>query len=186
MATVEQVSSKTNELVVTPRDILFECPSCSKSLVVDEAAEGMIVDCPQCQISVIVPPKVSKGVGPILANTVLASVAPPVAPPPTPAAPAAPAASAEPGAGDDQRTQIVALVSKMKELQTQRAEINNRMAARINDINRDLVLAARLESAYQQVVAELNQVAGKVGAPSPAPATLPATGAGRTRVNLTS
>ena len=57
MAFVEQAASRTNELVVTPRDILFECPACGKSLLVDEAGEGMIVDCPQCHINVIVPPK---------------------------------------------------------------------------------------------------------------------------------
>ena len=57
MAGSESVSSKTNELAITPRDILFACPSCGKNLVVDEAAEGMIVHCPQCKTAVIVPPK---------------------------------------------------------------------------------------------------------------------------------
>src|SRR5258706_16166868 len=57
MAGSESVSSKTNELAITPRDILFACPSCGKNLVVDEAAEGMIVNCPQCKTAVIVPPK---------------------------------------------------------------------------------------------------------------------------------
>ena len=57
MATFEPSDSKMNELVVSPRDILFECPSCGKNLVVDEAAQGLIIDCPQCHISVIVPPK---------------------------------------------------------------------------------------------------------------------------------
>lgn len=167
MATVEQAISKSNELVMTPRDILFECPSCSKSLVVDEAAEGMIVDCPKCHISVIVPPKSQK----------LAQAAPPTVkvesvPVPVPAN--------EPMAADaDLHGRLVALGNKMKELQTQRAEINNRMAARINDINRDLVMGARLETSYQQVIAELNQLVGQINK------TPDAKVAGRTRVNLT-
>ena len=43
------------EIVVTLGDILFECPSCDKSMVIDESATGMIVECPQCHTNVIVP-----------------------------------------------------------------------------------------------------------------------------------
>lgn len=162
MATIDQANSETKELVIGPRDILFECPACGKSLVVDEAGEGMIVDCPQCHINVIVPPK--------------ASVAPAVTTPiPEPSPAPSPAEE-----GDALRAKLVALGNKMKELQTQRVEINNRMAARINDINRDLVLMARLETSHQQVVAELNQLISQVSGTVPAPVT------GRTRVNLRS
>ncbi|MEI6085909.1 MAG: hypothetical protein WCS70_16620, partial [Verrucomicrobiota bacterium] len=162
---VDQVNSKTNELLVGPHDILFECPACSKSLVVDQDGEGMIVDCPQCHINVIVPPKTAKA----------AATAAPVAPAPVPA----PAPEVE-VAGDVQ-TRLTALGNKMKELQTQRAEINNRMASRINEINRDLVMTARLETAHQQVITELNQLIAHVtgGATAASPA-------GRTRVNLRS
>ena len=78
------------------------------------------------------------------------------------------------------RAQLVALGSKLKELQTQRAEINNRMASRINDINRDIVMMARLETAHQQIVAELNQLIGKIAGGGPASQP------GATRVNLRS
>jgi ankyrin repeat protein len=47
------------EVVVTPNDILFECPNCDKSMVIDKAAGGMVVECPQCHTEVIVPPKTS-------------------------------------------------------------------------------------------------------------------------------
>ena len=50
----EQTAS---EIVVTPYDILFECPGCDKSMVIDEAAAGMMVECPQCHENVIVPPR---------------------------------------------------------------------------------------------------------------------------------
>lgn len=43
------------EVVVTLGDILFECPNCDKSMVIDESATGMIVECPQCHTNVIVP-----------------------------------------------------------------------------------------------------------------------------------
>ena len=43
------------EVVVTLGDIVFECPNCDKSMVIDESATGMIVECPQCHANVIVP-----------------------------------------------------------------------------------------------------------------------------------
>lgn len=169
MAAAEQVPSKMNELVVTPRDILFECPSCGKSLVVDEAGEGMIIDCPQCHISVIVPPKARSAAPPPIVPTHAAVTTPAAVPPPV----------MESADSADLRTQLAALTNKLKELQTQRSELNNRMASRINDINRDIVMTARLETAHQQIIAELTQLVGQIGDIGAAPA-------GRTRVNLRS
>lgn len=167
MATFEPPDSKMNELAVTPRDILFECPSCQKSLVVDEAAEGMIVNCPKCRTSVIVPPKPASAFAP---------------PPPTETGkPAAKVQSAT--EGDDLRGRLVTITGKLKELQTQRTEINNRLAARINDINRDLVMMARLETSHQQVLAELNQLVSQLGTHA-ASGSADTTASGRTRVNL--
>jgi predicted RNA-binding Zn-ribbon protein involved in translation (DUF1610 family) len=61
----DREKDKTQEIVVSSNDILFECPSCGKSLVVEEDAEGLIISCPKCQTSVIVPPKQDKsGLGP--------------------------------------------------------------------------------------------------------------------------
>ena len=45
----------SGELNLTRRDVLFECPACTKSLAIDEAAVGMMIECPQCQTNVIVP-----------------------------------------------------------------------------------------------------------------------------------
>src|SRR5712672_2215206 len=147
MAGSESVSSKSNELAITPRDILFACPSCGKNLVVDEAAEGMIVHCPQCKTAVIVPPK------PILANA-----------PPPPTETRSVAGEKKPVAeGDDLRGRLVTITGKLRELQTQRTEINNRLASRMNDVNRDLVMMARLETSQQQVISELNQLVGQIG-----------------------
>src|SRR5258706_13636433 len=61
MAETAKTISKADDIVVTERDVLFECPSCGKSLLVDQAAEGLIVVCPQCHITVIVPPKGASG-----------------------------------------------------------------------------------------------------------------------------
>jgi len=136
---------------MSPRDILFECPACHKSLVVDEAAEGLIVDCPQCHINVIVPPK-----------------------------PAVEQRPATPADGEDLRSRLVTITNKLKELQTQRAEINNRLAARMNEINRDIVMVARLETSQQQVIGELTQLVGQIGTP------VGRAVGGQTRVNLRS
>ncbi len=169
MATFEPPNSKMNELAVTPRDILFECPSCRKSLLVDEAAEGMIVNCPKCRTSVIVPPKPASTFAP---------------PPPTETG--KPAEKVQSVAqGDHLRGRLVTITGKLKELQTQRTEINNRLAARINDINRDLVMMARLETSHQQVLAELNQLVSQLGTHT-ASGSADTTASGRTRVNLRS
>jgi predicted RNA-binding Zn-ribbon protein involved in translation (DUF1610 family) len=167
MASSEKHDPTAGEIIVTPRDILFECPGCGKSLVVDEDAEGMIVECPKCHIAVIVPPKPVPSPAPVSEPT--AGI---VEPKP-------------PAEADDLRGRLVTLANKLKELQTQRTEINNRLAARINDINRDLVLVARLETSHQQVLAELNQLIGQLGTHAASGSTAtPA--AGRTRVNLRS
>ena len=50
----EQASS---EIVIASSDVLFECPNCGKSMVIDEVAAGLMVQCEQCQSNVIVPPK---------------------------------------------------------------------------------------------------------------------------------
>jgi ankyrin repeat protein len=50
----------SSELNLTRRDVLFECPACKKSLTIDEAAVGMMIECPQCQINVIVPERLSE------------------------------------------------------------------------------------------------------------------------------
>jgi DNA-directed RNA polymerase subunit RPC12/RpoP len=45
---------------VSESDILFECPDCGKSLVIDQAATGRVIDCPQCHTAVIVPERLSE------------------------------------------------------------------------------------------------------------------------------
>ena len=42
-------------LVVTERDIVFNCPSCQGQLVVDRAGEGIQVPCSHCGYSLTVP-----------------------------------------------------------------------------------------------------------------------------------
>jgi len=123
------MSTANQQPEIGPRDIVFECPACHKNLVVDEAAEGLTVECPACNTKVIVPPKTKK--------------TPPSPPPPPPA-------------GVDPR--LLALGSKLKELQTQRTEISNNIAARLNEINRQMVMLARLESSHQQLLQEWNKV----------------------------
>jgi predicted RNA-binding Zn-ribbon protein involved in translation (DUF1610 family) len=164
------VDSKTSDLAITTRDIVFACPSCGKNLVVDEAAEGLIVDCPQCHTSVIVPPKA--GITPVL----------PTAKPALAPKNQVPEQRPVHADGDDLRGRLATINGKLKELQTQRTEINNRLASRANDINRDLVMMARLETAQQQVIGELTQLINQIGALAAGSSANSA----RTRVNLRS
>ncbi len=143
--------------VVTNQDILFDCPSCGKSLVVDVSAEGMIVDCPQCRTNVIVPPRSTARSEPS------ASVARA-----TPSKEAAGSAEETGASALDVPAQkrLVVLAGQLKELQTQRGEVTGRIASRLNEVNRDLVMLARLETSQQQILSEWNQLSEKVFAAS--------------------
>ncbi|MDZ4815507.1 MAG: hypothetical protein SGI71_04495 [Verrucomicrobiota bacterium] len=48
-------------------DIVFDCPVCGKSLVIDEAGSGMRIACPQCQGKIIVP-KADNSTGPSISD----------------------------------------------------------------------------------------------------------------------
>ena len=182
----DPANEKTQEIIISSSDILFECPSCGKSLVVDEGAEGLIIACPQCQTSVIVPPKQNEST---------------LAPPPevTRAHPAIAekTGAAKPPEGDiPPQKRLVALANHLKEMQTQRTEISNRIASRLNEVNRDLVMLARLETSQQQILSEWNQLVEKIAggqpaAPSANPGATPTvivgssvSAAGRTRVSF--
>jgi hypothetical protein len=142
-----------DDLNSNPRDIFFECPACNKSLVVDETVGGMMVECPKCHINVIVPPQAQM-----------------MMPPPHSAASEAPARPVEPPkavegiAEAHQRLNVLA--SQMREQQTQWAEVTNRIASHINEVNRELVMLGRLEASHKQVLKEWNQLVGEIAASS--------------------
>jgi ribosomal protein S27E len=50
-------------LQITARDILFECPGCGKSMVIDQAAIGWMVECVGCGTNVIVPGRLAPDAG---------------------------------------------------------------------------------------------------------------------------
>jgi len=157
---VERVTGKVDEVVISSSDILFECPSCGRSLVVDESAEGLIVDCPQCQSNVIVPPKQAKTVLAPPPQTTRARVSKEESKP----------AAAKLDSGDlAPQRRLAVLADQLKELQAQRTEVANRLASRLNDVNRDLVLMARLETSQQQILREWSQVAEKISNAKPGP-----------------
>jgi DNA-directed RNA polymerase subunit RPC12/RpoP len=150
-----QTGKKEGVVPISARDILFECPACGKSLVVDEAAEGLTIACPQCHINIIVPPGQTES---------------PVPSPPSGAKSAAGTRKSsttpeQPGTSASQE-RLATLNSQLKELQTQRTELTGRIASRINEINRDLVLLARLDTSHQQILTELGQLAAQLGATS--------------------
>ncbi len=190
MAKPDDKTQRLDAVVINPRDIVFECPACGKNLVVDEAAQGMIVDCPQCRINVIVPPKSPAPAGPVVTTTPTPPTPPapkpaaapkPVPPVPVPPVEAKPKPSPE-LAGLQEK--LVSLGNQLKELQTQRVEINTRLASRINEVNRDLVLAARLESSHQQLMAEWQQLVNLVNAQASRGNTSASAAAGRSRVQF--
>ncbi len=148
----EQAKARDEDAMVTTTDILFECPSCGKSLVVDEAGEGMIIDCPQCRTNVIVPPQSTKAAAPPTALKVESK----------PIAEGKSAAANVPHVPPEKR--LAALAGRLKEIQAQRTEVTSRIAARLNDVNRDLVMLARLETSQQQALSEWNQLVERISA----------------------
>ena len=56
---------------------------------------------------------------------------------------------------------VASTPDQLKELQAQRTEVANRLASRLNDVNRDLVVMARLETSQQQILREWIQLAEK-------------------------
>jgi ribosomal protein L37AE/L43A len=48
-------SSPEENVVITDRDIVFDCPKCKGELVVDRDGEGMKLDCVHCGATVLVP-----------------------------------------------------------------------------------------------------------------------------------
>ena len=152
MSTKEaKAKARPEEIVVTTQDILFDCPACGKSLVVDGTAEGMILDCPQCRTNVIVPPRSG--------NT---------EPPPADARAVSAHEDSKPvevakheRADAPPAKRVTVLMGQLKEIQAQRGEVTGRIAARLNEVNRDLVMLARLETSQQQILSEWNQLVEK-------------------------
>ncbi len=88
MASTDSVSETSSDsrkkllLVVTDRDILFNCPSCQGELVVDRDGAGMEVTCSHCGHSLTVPQYQARAAAGQPAVTLQASHAdPPPAPP---------------------------------------------------------------------------------------------------------
>jgi predicted RNA-binding Zn-ribbon protein involved in translation (DUF1610 family) len=115
-------------LEIGPHDVVFECPACAKSMAADEDAEGLTVDCPGCGAQVIVPSKPGRS------------------------------ASSSASSAAELNARLSLLVGKLRELQMQRTEISNNIIARLNDINRLVVMLARLEASHQQVMQEWNRI----------------------------
>jgi predicted RNA-binding Zn-ribbon protein involved in translation (DUF1610 family) len=181
----DRLKEQTQQIVISSNDILFECPACGKSLVVDDSAESMIIGCPQCKTNVIVPPKQSKtelGPPPEMPRTRLSKEE--IKPAPT--------AKLDTGVLSAQG-RLMVLAGQLKEIQTQRTEITGRIASRLNEVNRDLVMLARLETSQQQILSEWNQLVEKVaesattaGANSSSPVVVGSSlnATGRTRVQF--
>lgn len=148
----EQVKTVSDGGTVTATDILFDCPSCGKSLVVDQAAEGLIVDCPECRTNVIVPPQSTKPPSPPSPTVEESKVGGPTK------------LDLSGGVEDSLQAHLSALTRKLKEIQAQRTEVTGRIASRLNDVNRDLVIIARLETSQQQILSEWNQLLERAAA----------------------
>ncbi|MEM7393646.1 MAG: hypothetical protein AAF492_14975 [Verrucomicrobiota bacterium] len=51
----EAFMSSPEPRIIKGSDIIFECPSCSKSMAIDFAGAGLLINCPECGIPIQVP-----------------------------------------------------------------------------------------------------------------------------------
>jgi predicted RNA-binding Zn-ribbon protein involved in translation (DUF1610 family) len=59
----KQTSASDSGVVITDRDIVFDCPKCGGELVVDRDGEGMQLNCVHCGAPVLVPKQEEKKSG---------------------------------------------------------------------------------------------------------------------------
>ncbi len=59
---MEAVNQPDNE--ITDRDIVFECPACGKSLVIDKQGAGLVINCTDCGAELQVPAAEDEASGP--------------------------------------------------------------------------------------------------------------------------
>ncbi len=186
MAKKDSAQPSNADPAIAEQDILFECPSCGKSLIVDGSAEGMIIDCPRCDTNVIVPPRRATDQAgparnetqtippPYLADAASAKAAEkPAEPTPSAASDAtdSPGTTADEAGGAaaapdtvvaELHDQLTNLAGKLREVQTQWADTTNRVATRINDVNRELVTLARLETSHKELLQQWNGLIGRL------------------------
>ncbi len=62
----------------------------------------------------------------------------------------------------DLHEQLNELGTKLREVQTQWADTTNRIATRINDINRELVGLSRLEASHKELLQKWNSLIGRL------------------------
>jgi predicted RNA-binding Zn-ribbon protein involved in translation (DUF1610 family) len=60
---MEAMPTEQQPVEITARDVVFECPRCGKSMVIDEAAIGLMVECVGCGADVIVPGRLAPEAG---------------------------------------------------------------------------------------------------------------------------
>jgi len=147
-------SPSSINMMVATTDVLFECPSCEKSLVVNSSASGMTVECPQCHLSLIVPPQSESPMSP----------PPPMrSPSPSPVNISAPSPvqtdSASIAAWQEQ---LHTLVSQLQEQESHWNELMGRIVSQMNQINHDWSMLAQLETSQKQTLNEWNQIAEKI------------------------
>ena len=160
-------------LVVTDRDIVFNCPHCRGELVVDRDGTGMEVPCSHCGRPLMVPPYTPREV-----NVPLPAAAPPPAapsepapqPPPTAGA-SAPAPTATPvrtfdHAGQSQEQlarRFDELKHQLKENRSQDTEMRGHVNRATMELHRLQLRLKKLQERHGDIQAELTALQTHLG-----------------------
>lgn len=138
---------------VTDQDLVFECPECHKSLVVDKVAAGHDLNCPTCEKPIKVP-ELSKVVG--LSES-----------PETKQLKAKPAWEQE----------LISIQSSLGETTNQRKEAGNQFNHRCSEANRlkvqmdkmdakpneaDKAQRAEMDRSFKELASEANRMKGRI------------------------
>jgi DNA-directed RNA polymerase subunit RPC12/RpoP len=147
-------------IVITPRDILFECPKCGKSLAVDQDAEGLIVPCQQCGADVIVPPKPSAVPVSLQPRHAPTAASPP--PARTEVAPQIAQIQTQHVETADLKDRLAALSTQLKELQNRHADLIAKMMGHIDEVNHILEQLGGLQGAENEAHLEWNRIVEEI------------------------
>ncbi len=142
-------SSPPSPIVVTERDIVFDCPHCAGELVIDQEGAGMTLACSHCGKDVTVPrrsPAAAAGSAPAAAG----SAAPPVSPRAgNPEAAAPPAATPTVNFEGQSAEQIA---KRQAELKLQLTENHSQTTEMRGHVNRATIELHRLQLKLQKLV----------------------------------
>lgn len=140
-------SSPPSPIIVTERDIVFDCPHCAGELVIDQEGAGMTLACSHCGKDVTVPGRSS-----VAAAASGAPAAPAANPPAGNSEPATPTQATPPPAFNFDGQAAEQISKRMGELKLQLTENGSQTTEMRGHVNRATIELHRLQLKLQKLL----------------------------------